>query len=85
MEEGQGLRWQQGDQLYSLLLSHHTAFALDKDEQGETSMIQMEISTGEAIPKRQPVRRTPFAVRGEVAHQLKEMQKNVVISLSSSP
>ena len=45
----------------------------------------MEILTGDSAPKRQPVRRTPFAVRGEVARQLREMQENEVISPSSSP
>ena len=83
--EGQELKWQHRDKLYSLLLAHHSAFALDKDERGETDLVQMEILTGDSAPKRQPVRRTPFAVRGEVARQLREMQENGVISPSSSP
>ena len=61
------------------------AFALDKCERGETDMVQMEILTGDTPPKRLPVRRTPFAVRGEIARQLREMQDNGVISPSASP
>ncbi len=45
----------------------------------------MEIQTSDALPKRQRVRRTPFAVRGEVARQLREMQGSGVISPSASP
>ena len=72
VDEGQGSRWQDRDKLYSVLLDHHSAFALDKDEQGETDLVQMKILTGNSAPKRQPVRRTPFPVSG-------------VISPSSSP
>ena len=84
-DEGQATKWQDRDRRYSLLLSNHSVFALDTDERGETSMVQMEISTGGAAPKKQPARRTPFAVRGEVARQLREVQENGVISPSSSP
>ena len=35
--------------------------------------------------QQQPPRRMPFAVRGEVARELKEMQANGVISPSQSP
>ena len=84
-EEGQNLKWQDRDKLHSLLISHHSAFALEDGERGETGLVQMEILTGDAPPKRLPIRRTPFAVRGEVAKQLKEMQGQGVITPSSSP
>ena len=45
----------------------------------------MEIDTGDARPKRQPVRRTPFAARQEIAKQLKQMQEQNVIYPSDSP
>lgn len=45
----------------------------------------MHTDTGEAIPKKQPVRRVLFAVRQEVAMQLQGMQKDGVIQASSSP
>jgi len=48
-------------------------------------LIASEINTGDESPKRQPVRRVPFAARQEMARQLKKMQKNGVIKPSQSP
>lgn len=45
----------------------------------------MEIHTNDAAPKKVPACRMPFAVRQEVAHQLREMQRAGVIQPSSSP
>ena len=45
----------------------------------------MEIDTGTAAPKRQVVRRTPFAARQEIARQLKLMQDQGIIYPSHSP
>ncbi len=81
-DERQDLTLQDKDKLYAVLLKHHAAFALDKDERGETDLVQMEIQT---LPKRQRVRRTPFTVRGEVARPLRKMQESGVISPSASP
>ena len=67
------------------LAEHHQAFSLEPGERGETDLVQMEIDTGSAPPRRQPVRRMPFAVRQEVAKQLKNMQQSGVIEPSSSP
>ena len=50
-----------------------------------TDLIQMEIETGDAYPKRQPARRLPFTLHQEVARQLREMQTKGVIQLSMSP
>ena len=47
--------------------------------------MEMTIDTGDAVPRKQSVRRIPFAVRQEVAHQLHQMQKNGVIQPSNSP
>ena len=71
--------------LMSLLATHHTAFCLEEHERGETNLVEMEILTGDAEPKKQPVCRMPLAVRQEVAYQLKLMQKAQVIQPSSSP
>ena len=59
--------------------------SLQDGERGETNLIQMEIETGDAYPKRQPARRLPFALRQEVSRQLREMQSQGVIQLSKSP
>ena len=69
----------------NLLLEHHEAFALSETEQGRTDLVQFKIDTGDAIPKKQPVRRVPFAVRNEVQHQLKLMEEMGVVQPSISP
>ena len=74
----------QKEQLFDFLTDHHQAFCLDGQERGETDLVQLHIDTGDTPPKRQPVRRMPFAVREEVARQLK-MQSTGVIQPSSSP
>ena len=54
-EVGPTVRWQDKDQLLQLLLEHHTTFAVDEGERGNTDLVQMSIETGEATQKRQPV------------------------------
>ena len=71
--------------LCGFLADHHEAFCLEEGERGETDIIQMEIDTGDAAPKRQPLRRMPFAARQEVANQLQKMQDSGVITPSKSP
>jgi hypothetical protein len=71
--------------LLDFLVAHHDAFSLEEGERGETDLIEMEIDTGDAAPKRQSPRRMPFAVRQEVAEQLDQMQINGVIKPSRSP
>ena len=84
-EVGPTLKWQDKDRLRHLLLNNHQAFAVDKGERGESELIQMSIDTGDATPRQQSVRRTPFAVRQEVARQLRDMQSGGVIEPSSRP
>ena len=52
------------------LMDLHEAFNLQEDEQGETELIQMEIDTGNAQPKRQHCRRLPFVTKQEVARKM---------------
>ena len=68
-----------------MLMDHHKAFSLEADERGETDLIQLEIDTGGAPPKRQRPRRMPFSVREEVSRQVKKMQEAGVIQPSNSP
>ena len=69
--------------LWSLLEEYHV-FSLE-GERGETDLVELEIDTGDAVLSRQPPRRVPFAVRQEVAKQLKDMQERKVIQPSNSP
>ena len=71
--------------LYDFLTNSHTAFCLDDGERGETDLVEMVIDTGDTTPKKQAIRRMPFAARSEVAQQLKKMQRNGVIQPSKSP
>ena len=45
----------------------------------------MENDTDDSAPKKQPVRRMPYAAQSEIARQLKDMQENGVIQASKSP
>jgi len=65
---GSGIDDQQ--KVRSLLLEHHEAFTL-----GKTDLVQFKIDSGDAIPKKQPVHRVPFAVHNEVQCQLKFMEE----------
>ena len=71
--------------LKEFLTHHHDVFSLVDGERGEIDLVYMMIDTGEASPKEQPPRQMPFAVRQEVAKQLKNMQQNGVIQPSHSP
>ena len=71
--------------LHEFLGEHHQAFCLEDGEQGETDLVEMEIHTGDAPPRKQPARRMPFVVRQEVARQLQSMQSSGVIEPSDSP
>ena len=79
------LKWQDKDSLHQLLLDQHQAFAVDEGERGDTDIVRMSIDTGDASPRKQPLRRTPFAARHEVASQLQKMQSQGVIRPSASP
>ncbi len=79
-DEGVDMPQSQKEDFHSVLAEHHEAFVLVDGERGETDLVQFQIDTGDAPPKRQPLRRTPFAVRQEVARQLKEMQEMGVIN-----
>ena len=72
-------------QLVTLLEKYSDAFSVTEGERGETNWTEMHINTGDAVPKKQPVRRVPFAVRQEVAKQLAKMQEEGIIQTSSSP
>ena len=67
------------------LMDHHEAFSLQENERGETELIQMEIDTGNAQPKRQHPRRLPFVAKQEVSRQIQTMLDAGVIQPSVSP
>ena len=70
-------------QLQQCLRDHHSVFAVEDNERGHTDLIQMEIQTGDASPKKQHLRRIPFGVQTEVARQLHQMQEMDVVFIQS--
>ena len=72
-------------QLSELLMRYHEVFSLEDGEQGETDLVEFKIDTGDAIPKRQAVRRIPFAARQEIADQLEKMQASGLLNLLKAP
>ena len=85
LSQGCPLQGKDEEQLMSLLEEYHDVFSLEEGERGETDWVEMNIDTGDATPIRQAPRRTPFAVRCEVARHLEQMQEKGVIKPSSSP
>ena len=70
------------DALLEFIGSYHHVFSLEDGERGETDLVQMEINTGDAAPRKQPPRRVPFTLRQEI---LDKMQREGVIEPSRSP
>ena len=71
--------------LIAVLEKYNHVFSLEEGERGETDWTEMHIDTGDASPKKQPVRRVPFAVHQEVAMQLAGMQEEGSSSLQVVP
>ena len=85
MESNKQISEGESSQLSILLAEYHDIFSLEDDERGETDLVEFKIDTGDACPKRQAVRRVPFAARKEIADQLERMQRNGVVKPSESP
>lgn len=52
------------EQLLQFLQEHHVSFALEEHERGDTDLIQLEIDTGDATPRKQ---RTRTIRRGQIS------------------
>ena len=75
----------QQQQLQSLFQRHSDVFALDSCELGMASIATHVIDTANHAPIRQPVRRTPFALRAKVTELVADMLDQGVVQPSSSP
>ena len=71
--------------LKALLISYADVFALDSSELGTTQLVTHSIDTGQHLPIRQQVRRTPFALRKKVDELVEEMLDQGVVEPSESP
>ena len=81
----QNLTPEESSRLSELLANQHEIFSLEEGERGETGLVEFSIDTGDSTPKRQAVRRIPYAARQEIANQLKKMQLEGVIQPLQSP
>ena len=73
------------ESLQTLFTSYADVFALDSSELGTTEMVTHSIDTGQHRPIKQPLRRTPFALRDKVDQLVHEMLDQGVIEPSASP
>ena len=71
--------------LTDLILMYSDVFALDAGELGTTDVVNHTINTGDNPPIKQPLRRTPFALREKVDELVREMLSHGVIQQSKSP
>ena len=51
-------------ELLNTISRYHEAFSLIEDERGETDLVQLEINTGQAEPKRTPAQNAFYGQRG---------------------
>ena len=71
--------------LKTLLSSYSDVFALDPSELSTTDLVTHSIYTDQHLPIKQPLRRTPFALRNKVEELVDDMLKQGVIEPSASP
>ena len=69
----------------SMLADFTHLFVVDNSDLGQTSLVTHRIQTGDSPPIRQPPRRVPFALRGQVCKLVDKMLEQGVITPSSSP
>ena len=67
------------------ILNAVDVFATTKAERGEVDIVEHKIETGSHPPIKQPSRRVPFSVRGEIHKMVGDMLEARVIQESSSP
>lgn len=68
-----------------LLVKHKDVFSLSKYDIGTTNIVQHRINTGDAAPIKQPLRRLPLTLKGEVETEVGNMLENGIIIKSKSP
>ena len=81
---GSNLTTKELQEVLSFFENFNDVFSLSEGDRGKTDHMEMTIETGYAVPKKQAVRRTPFAVRHEIVVQLQGMLGQRVIQSSSS-
>ena len=80
-----GVSTEEHQRVLSFLEQYHDVFSLTDSDRGEKDLVEMNIETGDATPRKQAARRLPFVVRQEVTCQLRNMQEQKIILPSTSP
>ena len=68
-----------------LLLEANDLFALEDNELGCTGMVKHHINTEDHHPIKQPMRRTPFIQREQIAEMVQRMEQQGIVKPSASP
>ena len=76
---------EQRSMVRELLCKYESAFAMSKEDLGETDLEMHKIDTGDARPIKQAPHRMPFAKKAAVAEEVKKLKRMNVIEDSVSP
>ena len=79
------LQGQEIAKVKELLLQAHDLFALDNCELGCSGVVKHSIDTEGHHPIKQPMRRTPFVQREQIAEMVQCMERQGIVRSSASP
>ena len=81
----ESMQGQEIAEVRELLLQAHDLFALEDKELGCTDVVKHRIHTEGHHPIKQPVRRTPFVQREQIAEMIQCMEQQGIVKPSASP
>ena len=73
------------EKLWVLLYEFSDITSVDNSDLGQTTLVQHEINTGDAMPIRQPPRRLPFHQRQIIQELVSNMLERGVVEPSNGP
>ena len=85
VQQADGLKDEEAQELFQLLLSFEDVFATDSDDLGRTNLVKHTIDTGSAPPIRMQPRRLPPHCREQAQALVNRMLQGGIIQPSASP
>ena len=85
VQRADGLKDEEAQELFQLLLSFEDVFATDSDDLGRTNLVKHTIDTGSAPPIRMQPRRLPPHRREQAQALVNRMLQGGIIQPSASP
>ena len=79
LQRGEKIGTGENGQLCQLLCDYHDILSLEEGVRGETSLVEIEVDTGQTLPKKQPSCRMPYSAHQEIVNQLQKIESNGVI------